>query len=139
MAKELRNPAIIDLPNPSEGSEKRSSVSRAAQQQPVNIYWGSVWHMQTPLDNIEQGSYIAIEYRAIPTAPGSQNAASAVATFPLDIDSIDSGSQTLQLLPNADASSGNPIMTKIEKASIQLNIVLNKRNREIDVKVLYGT
>jgi hypothetical protein len=27
------------------------------------VWWGSVWHMQTPLDNLEEGSYIIVELK----------------------------------------------------------------------------
>lgn len=94
--------------------------------------------MQTPLDNIEPGSFVVIEYRALATSPGGTGS-SVLTVFPLDAESIDSGSQTLQLLPSTDASKGNPIFASTDKSSIQIDIVLNKRNREIDVKSLYGT
>lgn len=104
----------------------------------TSIYWGSVWHMQTPLDNIDTGSFVAIEYRSVATTPGA-TATTVIATFPLDIESIDSGLQTVQLLPSADASKGNPIFANGDKSTVQIEIVLNKRNREIDVKSLYST
>lgn len=32
------------------------------------VWWGSVWHMQTPLDNLEEGSYIIIELKNASTS-----------------------------------------------------------------------
>jgi hypothetical protein len=32
------------------------------------VWWGSVWHMQTPLDNLEEGSFIIVELKNAATA-----------------------------------------------------------------------
>jgi hypothetical protein len=53
------------------------------------VWWGSVWHMQTPLDNLEEGSFIIIELKnattssqiLFPPAAPTQSASSTFSSF----------------------------------------------------------
>lgn len=54
---------------------QKKKLIEAIQHMPVPVvrrssyvWWGSVWHMQTPLDNLEEGSYIIIELKNASTS-----------------------------------------------------------------------
>lgn len=129
-AWELRNPAQI----------KRVEGGSAVQE----VYWGSTWHMQTPLENLETGSYLVIEFHpdsSIHSNPASRaNTFATTAVYPINTEVINSGIQVLQLTVPADDGKSkqmNPIMLNSEKCSLQAELVINTRDRAMDPSMLF--
>lgn len=58
------------------------------------IYWGAVWHMQTPLENLEEGSVVCIGLNNQPTAAVNVDVAAvpiAAGDYAIVPKTIDSG------------------------------------------------
>ena len=111
--------AIQDIPMPS--------IVRDAY-----IWWASSWHMQTPLENIEEGCLVKIEFKIVPReAGGDSRAATAagntvsVATFPIDFNVIDSGMVNITFF---DKQTGDG---STEHSFVETDIMISKRSKNI--------
>eukprot|EP01033_Poteriospumella_lacustris_P017499 gene17499-12515_t len=100
------------------------------------VYWGLTWHMRTPVENLEAGSYVLIEYKARVDGP-------IVSTgyLPLERESIDSKEITIALTAGVDASAGgrqaNPIMMQNEKAALTMEVQLTRKAQSVAFESLY--
>lgn len=121
-AKELRGPALIQLQS-SNGSSK-------------TVYWAVSWHMQTPLENLDAGSFILIEYRAR-AASGNEKAATADAAatsfiqLPLERENIDSSDTNLQFTGPIEAGSKSiSAAAAQERSTLRTTIILSRKPRD---------
>jgi hypothetical protein len=104
----------------------------------IKLFWGSSWHMQTPLDNLESGSFITIEYKAPPVAGlNAQSMTGVSGTIDLNIGVIDSGHQFLILSDNNPKQSNQGFVNN-DKSILSVELVINQRNRAIDYRMVYG-
>lgn len=99
------------------------------------VYWGLTWHMRTPVENLEAGSYVLIEYKARVDGP-------VVSTgyLPLERESIDSKEITIAMTAGVDAPGGrqaNPIMMQNEKAALTLEVQLTRKAQPVAFESLY--
>lgn len=108
-----------------------------------SIIWGQSWHMQTPLENLEPNSYLVIEFRPRGELVQSNPAAATppiaplTTTFQIDINTIDSGFQTFEVLPAMEPGKQiNPILLTQERSTIQVELILSRRNRNIDMRTV---
>lgn len=135
-AVDIRNPALI----------KRNAAGVVTE-----IHWGSTWHMQTPLENLEMGSYLIIEFHPditqmssaplSPTSTGKQAVAcyATSAMYPINTDVIDTGMQLFNLTVSADQTKQiNPIMLTSERTSLFAELVINTRDRTIDYPSIFA-
>lgn len=151
--KELLQPVLFDESSPH-----------------ARLFWGSMVHLATPIENTEEGSYILIELKAAEVTSSSSNAVSAVATspegpsnpadfninigwtaIPIARETIDSKNVTIRFLPypvdhaNVNSvSTNNPISYGANSKSkgyasyITLQLLLSRKNRKLDTKLLFG-
>ena len=119
-ARELRGPALVQ---PAQVEGKR--VLR-----PV-LHWAASWHMQTPLENLDSGSYLLLEYRA----KAGDTAVTASLQYALDRAVIDSGDEELQLVPQTlqqgGASAGGSASGGAVRSTLQVTITLSRKPRDI--------
>jgi hypothetical protein len=112
----------------------------------IELYWGATWHMHTPLENLEPGSYLVIGFHpAIIASSGKASSSfSTQATYPIDTDSIDTGLQTLQLSVAVEDAGGknarqlNPIAASSERSSLAAELIISTRDREVDVLSIFS-
>lgn len=92
--KELLNPALSSIDRAGyalgEGYSFPSPLGTA-------LFWGAYWHMHTPLQNIEAGSFVLLELRD-GAADNHDNAGCYWARYPVDFATVNSTSdEPLQL------------------------------------------
>jgi hypothetical protein len=83
------------------------------------LYWGWIWYMNTPLENLEADSSVLIEYKLKADGPVVSST-----SFALERDTIDS--QEVNLSVNAPSST-NPIYAQKEKGSLIVEIMLYRK------------
>lgn len=89
--------------------------------------------MQTPLENLDVGSFLLFEY----SSQSSGSLSSVVGTIELNPNTIDSGRQLIALGPSDGTSKANPLLINNDKSTLCVEIILNQRNRMIDYKHIY--
>ncbi len=101
---------------------------------PKKVYWGQTWHMRTPVENLEPGSLITVEYKGRADGP-----VVSMGQFAIERETIDSKEVTITLLPSVDAAGRqpNPILLQNEKSSLSMEIVLSRKPRLIPFEPLY--
>lgn len=121
---EIRGPVLV---------HSQETVGSAGAKK---VYWGLTWHMRTPVENLEAGSYVLIEYKARIDGP-------IVSTgyLPLERESIDSKEITIALTAGVDASAGgrqaNPIMMQNEKAALTMEVQLTRKAQSVTFESVY--
>lgn len=122
-SKELRGPALI----------QQQSINGDSK----NVYWAVSWHMQTPLENLDAGSFILIEFRAR-AAIGNEKAASvdtgttSFVQLPLERESIDSSDINLQFTgPIESGSKSVSAAAARERSTLRTTIILSRKPRDI--------
>jgi hypothetical protein len=97
-----------------------------------NITWGSMWHMNTPLENLQEGSYVLIDYKLKVDGP-------VVSSVQISLDrrSVDSMVTTLQLtVPTDGGRQANPILALKENSSLNVEMLLTKKPKYISMEHL---
>lgn len=98
----------------------------------MNITWGSMWHMNTPLENLQEGSYVLIDYKLKVDGP-------VVSSVQISLDrrSVDSMVTTLQLtVPTDGGRQANPILALKENSSLNVEMLLTKKPKYISIEHL---
>lgn len=131
--KEMKSPVWID-----DVKTSGESVSNNKNKgEGLKILWGCSWHMQTPLDNLEPGSFIVIEYKSPPIIAQSSASSSTVSgIIELNMNTIDSGLQSLLLDDNG--KQGNTVFANNDRSTLNLELIINQRNRTVDYRTIYG-
>jgi myosin-5 len=102
-------------------------VSSAAGEK--NITWGSMWHMNTPLENLQEDSYVLIEYKVKVDGP----VVSSV-QISLDRQSVDSMATKLHLaVPTDGGRQANPILALKENSTLNVETILTKKPKLISM------
>lgn len=100
------------------------------------VYWGLTWHMRTPVENLEAGSYVLIEYKARVDGPIVSSG-----YLPLERESIDSKEITIAMTAGVDGSAGgrqaNPIMMQHEKAALTMEVQLTRKPQSVAFESVY--
>ncbi len=131
--KELKSPIWIE----DSGDSAGSTNSVKTKNEGFKVFWGYSWHMQTPLDNLEIGSFITVEYRAPPIVAQSAVSANSVSgMLELNISNLDSGHQFL-LLSDIN-KQGNQVFINNDRSMLSIDLLINQRNRVVDYRTIYG-
>jgi hypothetical protein len=102
------------------------------------VFWGYTWHMQTPLDNLEPGSLLIIEYKS-PAVNHNSFSVSTMCTIDLDVATIDSGEKTISLTSSSDiGKQQNPVFAQNDKSTLNIDFVVNRKNGAIDYRSIFG-
>lgn len=166
---ELLNPALSSIEREAyivgEGSHIRNGGSqrRSHSKEEVSLYWGSYWHMSTPLQNLEGCATILIElrdgadeqdsapcywarYEVDPTLINST--VSEVVALSVIQNSNSAASRRIMLSPSpatANAASSNPSATSrlsalalrnsgaSSPAELVVDCVLHRKDRTVSV------
>ncbi len=114
-----------------------------------DFYWGSTWDMQTPLENLEPGSTLLVEFKDSADRGGAESASSVVhyIAYPVDAQTIDSTimSASWRILT---IDLGVNVNNKIQRVStllsgggnnqggnkLEVDLILHQRSRAVDVK-----
>lgn len=97
-----------------------------------NIFWGSMWHMNTPLENLQEGSFVLVEYKLRPDGPTVSSA-----QISLDRQTVDSTDTRLHLAVPIDGSrQANPILAMKENATLDVEILLTRKPRHVSIQQL---
>lgn len=125
-AKELRGPALIQMQGGGSGTK--------------NVYWAVSWHMQTPLENLETGSFVLVEYRAkISPADVDASSPSTVTTttqLPLEADGVDSGELILRMGVPGDGGKANPILAAREGSTLKIDVMLSRKPLPVTLRMI---
>lgn len=130
---------------------------------PPLLYWGSVWHMQTPLENLEKNTVVYVEF--YPTEAGTAGGGGlgglgggktmsnlhnyvTSCSYIINPETIDSSVYILNMAVSGEGGGGaegagagrhvNPIMLTSEKSSLFIDLVINTRDREVDLLTILG-
>lgn len=129
--KELRGPAWTS----AEQAASSPSASPPASAT-KHIYWGVLWHMQTPLENLEEGSYVLVEYKARSDGP-----VVSAAQVSLDRQTVNSGALRVSTTMPTDATGrplGNPIAAQNERATMQIEVLLHRKSRPLALEDVFS-
>lgn len=120
--KELRGPALIQM-----------------QPGNKNVYWAVSWHMQTPLENLETGSFVLVEYRAKVGADidsTSPSTVTATTQLPLEADGIDSGELIVRMGVPGDGGKANPILAAREGSTLKIDVMLSHKSLPVTLRMI---
>lgn len=121
-AKELHYPALIQS---VIGSSKPAA------------YWAVSWHMQTPLENLDAGSFVLVEYRSSSSSAEGEAASAVIAEarMPLDKEYIDSGKMSVPLETPVDQSKANSSAVEIA-GSLQVEVKLARKALPVTLRMI---
>ncbi len=113
-----------------------------------SVQWLAYWHMQTPVETVEAGSFVLFEFKSLAAAPSpgsspvtagptSDSSNLCWGVYPLALETVDSvwnHSVALHSYPlNLDAlSSSNPVAKKTAK--ISFGVILSRRSNAVDMQ-----
>jgi hypothetical protein len=109
-AKEFRGASFL--------SSSESSAVAGGAGVGKKLYWGWIWYMNTPLENLEAGSSVLIEYKLKADGPVVSST-----SFALERDTIDSKLMTLSMTGN-------------DSSSLQIEVLISRKPREINLQQL---
>lgn len=120
------------------------------------LYWGSTWHMQTPLENLESGTVLLVEFKELvlgaqkPIGNDVSMTIVQYCTFVIDAMTIDSTVNsipwTVQRMDVGHGATNNKIQKLstilsggnsggvMDVATINVDVIVHQKSRNVDVK-----
>jgi hypothetical protein len=107
------------------------------------LHWLAAWFMQTPVENIQGGSFVLFEFKqgasAVGDSPTPVSSAEGVCwgAFPLVLDRIDTVpnvSVTLSAYPINLDSVGSQSSKSSSVSCLNFDVVLSRKTHAVDVK-----
>jgi hypothetical protein len=95
------------------------------------LWWGCSWHMQTPLENVDEGCSIRFELKSFNGLGDSRVGLSTLsaAIYPLDFGKIDSGMETMIFHACKDGS-----LCIEEHSFVQTDCMISKRSKSVTLE-----